>query len=153
MNYINGSELAGKRFVKLENGDLREVKEKFIPAIGESYHFINELGFIGCITNQNTEADRWAIKHHLVFRTEEECKDYRQFLKTLDEYTFEPDWDNGNQEKWAICFEHESYKISIDQYFFDQYQGNYFESEEKAKAFIKEVGEDRVKRYMFDVWE
>lgn len=36
MEYINGSELANKRFIKLENGDLREVpKGKFVPEVGE----------------------------------------------------------------------------------------------------------------------
>lgn len=153
MNYVNGSELAGKRFVKLENGDLREVKEKFIPAIGESYHFINELGFIGCITNQNTEADRWAIKHHLVFRTKEECEDYRQFLEMLDKYTFDPDWDNDDQERWAICFNHEYNKLYFNDCCSVQCQGDYFESKEKAEEFIEAVSQDRVKRYMFDVWE
>lgn len=153
MNYINGSELAGKRFVKLENGDLREVKGKFIPVIGEDYYCLSAFGSVSPFTNADGEMDKWVIKHNLVFRTVEECENYRRFLETLDKHTFEPDWNNRDQDKWCLYYDHYDNTIHTGCCSHVQYALPYFTSEEKAEAFIAEVGEGAVKCFMFDVWE
>lgn len=153
MNYVNGSELAGKKFIRLENGDLREVKEKFFPMLKECYYYLNSFGEIEIAMNHETIHDKWILKHQPVFRTKEDCEDYRQFLEMLDKYTFDPDWDNDDQERWAICFNHEYNKLYFNDCCSVQCQGDYFESKEKAEEFIEAVSQDRVKRYMFDVWE
>lgn len=153
MNYINGSELANKRFIQLENGDLGEVlKGKFIPNDGEQYYFLNIGGSVRATYN-NSSADKWTIKHNLVFRTYEECEDYKRFLEVLDEYSFDPNWDDAKQKKWAPSFSHSAHKIFLLSANTLQYSGAYFESKEKGEAFFSKVGEEAVKRYMFDVWE
>lgn len=153
MNYINGSELANKRFIQLENGDYREVlKGKFIPNDGEQYYFLNIGGSVRATYNDSS-ADKWTIKHNLVFRTYEECEDYKKFLELLDEYSFKPNWDDLAQAKWLPCFVHSGRDIYFTIVYVEQYAGVFFESEEKGRAFVEKVGKEAVKRYMFDVWE
>lgn len=154
MNYINGSELANKRFIKLENGDLREVpKGKFIPQQGEGYYFLNVSGYIDHCKNDGGYSSEWILKHHPVFRTEYECFEYRGFLETLDEYIFEPDWRDDKYEKWYLYFDSVEGCVDTNYTFATKRQGAHFRSKEKAESFIAAVGEDAVKRYMFDIWE
>lgn len=154
MEYINGSELANKRFIRLKNGDLREAsKGKFIPKAGEEYWYLDAIsggckrGCIeyGCVNN-------WIAKHNLVFRTKEECMDYRDFLDELDNFTFEPNWDDESQEKWYLRFDHNGDELSLVCRHDMQHQGVCFQSEEKGLAFVETVGIEAVERYMFDYW-
>lgn len=154
MNYIDGSTLAGKQFKQLENGDLREVKRrKFIPEHGDRYWFIGTNGVIDTYMLRGDDIDRWIMKYNKVFATKEECEKYRNFIDTLDKYTFEPDWNNRDQDKWCLYYDHYDNKIHTGRCSYVQYAFSYFASEEKAEAFIAEVGGDAVKCFMFDVWE
>lgn len=152
MEYINGSELANKRFIKLENGDLREVQGKYVPEHGETYCCLNDNAIVEG-ENRSSRIDQWRLKHNLVFRTYEECEDYKHFLEVLDEYSFDPNWDDAKQKKWSISYTHNDKCIAYYYAHYIQHIGSCFESEEKARAFVKAVGEQAVKRYMFDVWE
>lgn len=153
MEYINGSELANKRFIQLENGDLREApKGKFVPEIGERYYCLECFGNVRCLKNEGKDEDKWLLKHNLVFSTYEECEDYKHFLEVLDEYTFEPDWEDPSQEKWAICFNRMGHRIDWLRLCSVQYRCPCFESYEKAMAFIDAVGTEAVERYMLDYW-
>ena len=152
MEYINGSELAEKRFIKLENGDLREVQGKYVPEHGETYYCLNDNVIVEG-ENRSSRIDQWRLKHNLVFRTYEECEDYKRFLEVLDEYSFDPNWDDAKQKKWSISYAHGDKCIAYCYAHYIQYIGSCFESEEKAITFVKAVGEEAVKRYMFDVWE
>ena len=154
MNYINGSELANKRFIKLENGDYREVlKGKFIPKDGEQYYFLNIYGYINLATYDSYNSrDKWVMKHNPVFRTEEECHEYKCFLETLDEYSFKPNWDDPNQERWMICFNHVEHRIEWFRLYAMQYHSSCFKSKERGEAFVEAVGEEAVERYMFNYW-
>lgn len=151
MSYINGSELANKRFIQLENGDLREVQGKFIPEIGE-YYYLNILGDVRKLYNHGASLDKWVIGHSLVFATEKDCEDYKHFLEMLDEYTFEPNWDDPKQERWTMRFDHVEHRIEWLRLYAVQYHGFCFNSKKRGEAFVEKVGEKAVKRYMFDYW-
>lgn len=152
MNYINGSELTNKRFIQLENGDLREVKERYIPEVGEVYYCLYPSGGVAKRTYQGILTDIWILKHNHVFRTYEECEDYKKFLKTLDEYTFEPDWNNQEQEKWFLRFNLNNHRLYFICFYATQCCGACFDSKEKGEAFVEAVGSEAVERYMFDYW-
>lgn len=153
MKRINGSDLAGKRFMVLANGDLREVKGKFIPKKGEKYWFVDFFGDVLRSENIGSEADKIIAKHHPLFRTKEEAEDYRHYLKRLDKYTFKPDWEDKNQEKWEICYECQDNEIVVSDVYSMCSAVRHFPSLDAAEAFIDKVGEENVKRFMFDVWE
>lgn len=154
MNYINDSELANKRFIKLENSDLREAQGKYVPKNGEIYFFVDIDGSIMHDTySRFSNVDRWILRHTLVFRTREECEEYRDFLDLLDEYTFEPSWDDPVQERWMMCFNHVEHRIEWLRLYAVQYHSFCFDSKEKGEAFVNAVGTDVVEKYMFDYWE
>lgn len=147
---IDGSELADMKFEIQEDGTLKQiVKGKFVPRHGEKYYYIGIYGLIKC----DDAGDHWLFNHQLVFRTKKECEEYRNFLDLLDEYTFEPDWNNSYQTKWFIYYDHNGKKIIIGHLWSAQTTAIWFKSEEIAEEFIEKVGEKNIKQFMFDVWE
>lgn len=155
MKTIKGSKLANKTLEVLENGTLRIIKKgRFIPKIGECYWYIDNFGRVCQVVFENDEADKWILKHHLVFETEVEALECKVFLELLHEFTFKPDWNNGDQEKNRILYGHIVKKIIIlNQHVLQYGDLNYFETREKAIEFIEKAGEENIKKFMFDVWE
>lgn len=157
MKTIKGEELAGKELEVLEDGTLRLIENKskrFIPNVGEEYWYIDSLGGIEYTSNNKTDYDIWALNHNLVFKTEKECEEYKEFLELLDEYKFEPDWNNHEQDKYYLFYDINKKRIVITCANMSEITTNpYFKSEKYAKEFIEKAGEDNIKRFMFDVWE
>ncbi len=128
-------------------------KSKFVPQCGDRYFFIDAGGTIKNYAYCDDNVDEWILKHHHVFRSYDECKEYKHYLEVLDEYTFKPDWDDRTQGKWHPYFDHDEKRICLKLARYFQYQGKCFESFDKGIGFIKKVGENAVKRFMFDYWE
>lgn len=128
-------------------------KSKYAPIEGDRYFFIDAVGAIRNYVHCDDNVDEWIIKHHRVFRSYEECEGYKHYLEVLDEYRFNPDWDDRARGKLYPYFDHDEHRIRLQLTLHFQYQGICFESFEKWNAFVKEVGEDAVKRFMFDIWE
>lgn len=133
-------------------GELEHTK-KYIPKSNEEYYYLSEYG-IARRTHYDCSSDsKWIIGHQPVFRTPNDCRIYKRYLDLLDEYTFEPDWNDDGQQKHYICYSHNKSALEVD-YYWGLQTGMYnFESEEKAREFIGKVGEQNVKRFMFDMWE
>lgn len=128
-------------------------KSKFVPIEGDRYFFIDAGGGIKNHAYCDDNVDEWIIKHYLVFRTYDECEEYKHFLELLDEYTFKPDWDDDSQDKWYIYYDHERKQIDLMWSYHMQYKQVYFDSHRKSLEFIEKVDEDAIKRFMFDYWE
>ena len=156
MKTIKGEELAGKELEVLEDGTLRLIEEKptrYIPQAGETYYFISFYGIIHFTTNGNPISDSWLINHYPVFRTYEDCEEYKKFLELLDEYKSELDWVNGSY-KYHLYYDESTDCLDISHNLICQTQGTfYFKSIEDVNEFITKAGENKIKRYMFDVWE
>lgn len=130
---------------------IKKVKPKgrYIPRKGEYYWFIGICG--GIIENRyNTEQDEFVIKHNLVFRTEEEAEDYKWFLDQVDKYKkeFVP-----GQPNYRLCFDFEYNKLFLIQNDHIKHHKDYFGNIENIKEFRNIVGEERIKKYMFGVYE
>lgn len=157
MKIIKGEELAGKELEVLEDGTLRLIEKKpkkFIPMTGEEYWYVHNLGSIERMLNDGADEDYWLMRQQLVFKTKEECEEYRSFLDLLDEYKFEPDWEN--EEEVKLCLYYNKSTGCLDFFYgtVNQIQGTfYFKSKELVQEFIEKAGEDNIKRFMFDVWE
>lgn len=122
---------------------------RYIPRKGEYYWFIGICG--GIIENRyNTEQDEYVIKHNLVFETEEEAEDYKWFLNQVDKYKKE--FVEGDVNHYFYYnFINKKIGISWD----DDIKGNkfYFGNKENIEEFRSVVGDDRIKKYMFKVYE
>lgn len=151
---INGSELINMKFEVREDGTLKRVDEgKFLPELGEELYFVDRFGCVNSITFYNIDRFSWFLKHNLVFRTKEECKEYRSFFDLLDEYTFEPDWEDVESRKYHIIYNHDTNEFDCDVEFAMQYHKHFFETLEKLNEFIEKAGKQNIKRFMFDIWD
>ena len=159
MEIIDGKDLVNMKFVKTEDGYLKEYKpkkERYIPKLNEEYWFINQCGGVECYNNENIEADNYVISHQIVFETEEECEDYKWFLDELDKYKANLPievWNDTDIDKYYLYYSLDGEKIETAHSNYDKYDCLYFCSLESAKKFIDEVGEYRIKKYIFDIWE
>lgn len=132
--------------------------EKFIPKYHEKYFYVrkgvdNEYYWIQT-RNDCDDFDCNIIQNSSVFRTEKEADAYITYLEALDKYTFKPDWKNFNQYKHYIYFNNVNNKIDWDLCLSNNIGQiiPYFKSQSDIKQFISEVGEDNVKRFMFNIW-
>lgn len=153
---IEGSDLYGKKLEIQEDGSLRiiENKGRFIPKGPVIFYFLSHSGFVEQTRNNSKKSGyQWLINHNLVFRTQEECEEYKQYLELLDEYSFKPDWNDEFQYKWYIYYDHETKEIDYDCYRVIHLHGYYFPSKERAMEFVEKAGESNVKKFMFDIWE
>lgn len=157
MKTIKADELKGRELEVLEDGTLRLIKTKvkrFIPSLDEEYWHVSPYGDIVNMSNNGYIQDSWLINHHLVFKTKKECEDYKDFLELLDEYKFEPDWNDYVQDKYYLFYDINEKRIVITCANMSEITTNqYFKQEELAQEFIAKAGKENIKRYMFDVWE
>ena len=125
--------------------------EKFVPKEGERYYFFNTVGKISYLAYSKDDFDAYVVSHNLVFKTREQVEDYKWFLDKIDEYKKPFVIEKPNYylyfnlcNKTVYYSHHDSYK----------HQGMiYFGDEKNISEFIEEVGEERIKKYMFDIWE
>ena len=124
--------------------------EKFKPKKGEQYYRINNYGLISATVN-DSEMDDYYFEHNFAFRTRSEVEDYKWFLDKIDEYRKPFEFDKENRH---ISYDYDDNAVFAGYNSKSLSQGSiYFGSYENIKAFIKEVGEERIKKYMFDIWE
>lgn len=157
MEIIKGEDLQGMQFVKDEEGRLLiyEPKGRFIPREGEDFWWFSEFGYIGSQTMNSKPNRQWLIQHHLVFRTEKECEDYKWFLEQLDKYSHEfskDEWEDEDVYKWHFYYNYFYKEIGYIGNHISQHN-NYYFTKESIVEFRKTVGDERIKKYMFDVWE
>lgn len=157
MKTIKGEELVGKELEVLEDGTLRLIKnkpKKHIPKLDEEYWYVHNFGIVIRELNSGCSSDDWIINHYPVFKTKKECEDYKEFLELLDDYKFEPDWNDYIQDKYYLFYDINEKRIVITCSNMIEITANpYFKQEELAQEFIEKAGKDNIKRYMFDVWE
>lgn len=138
-------------------------KKVWKPEGGDNYWFITSNGTLFqtmCIEGEN---DTEQISIGNFFRTKEEAKFMIEKLKVLQElreYAAEHnegeiDWSNPKQGKCIITFNHKHKEINAHNIMHQTKDIGqvYFTSEKIAKEAIKEVGEDRIKKYLFGVDE
>lgn len=136
---------------RLMNGfAIEKVKQKgrYIPKKGEKYYYITAYGAID-EEIYNCEKDEYLFSRDFVFRTLTEAKDYMWFLKQVDKYkkVFVP-----GEENYYIYYETKYKRLDISCCIYSVQDVNYFGSEENIKEFRSVVGEERICKYLLDVW-
>jgi len=123
-------------------------KTKFIPKKNEEFYYIGNYGGICYTNNDNFLGNEYIIEHQLVFATREQAEDYKWFLDTVDKYKkdYVDDMINFN----FMMFEEQELKLDWEKHY--RQSNYYFGSEENILKFRKEVGEERIKKYMFNIW-
>ena len=135
--------------IKLNNENIPE--NRFIPKPGESYWFVNDARLLcSGIHYLNSDKGMSALVRNLAFETYEEAQDYADFLKIKDVYThrFNKDFDN-----YCLCYKDGEFNVRLVNDKKREVVGaNYFRSAEDIVDFIKQVGLERIEKYMFNEW-
>lgn len=133
------------------------------PKKGDIYYYI---GNAGSIFNYDCREDILDEAHRNIgnyFKTEEDAKHMVEKFKVIRELQKfanennekEIDWKNFNQRKYKIVYDAEDEDLYVD--YSIQCESEpfniYFTSFKIAKRAIEAVGEDRIKRYYFNVEE
>lgn len=129
------------------------------PSLGDLYYYINSNGDIKFSYYNTRSIDKRCIGNF--FKTDEEAEhmvEKLKVIKELQDFAFENrdeeiDWYDKEQDKWAICYDIEDKEIAYE-------SGKkiksvpfnvYFATEQDCERAIKTIGEDRIKKYYFDV--
>lgn len=140
-----------------------EEKKWWKPEKRTQYYVIHGDGDVERICYTNNPSDNRAIFMGNCFRTEEEAKFTIEKLKVIHELekfayesnTEEIDWKNFNQCKYYLVYDTEDEELYVDYTAYSK-RGPfniYFTSSKIAKRAIEEIGEDRIKKYYFNVEE
>lgn len=123
--------------------------------IGENYYYINALGDICKTFLLGNEFDEARIEFCNAFLTEEEAKiesERKKCENIMLKYgrrTFKQE-----QANFSINYNHRNDCIDIAFWKESQYQGIiYFDSKKLAQIAIDEIGEDKIKKYVFRIEE
>lgn len=132
--------------------EVEKVKEKlWKPKYGEYGYYINEFGHVNLFYYDASEGDDYLIEHNMIFETKKEANDFKWFLDKVDEYQrpFVP-----NQDNHFVYFDVDLGIVSIMNHNHSFIHGVvYFGDEKNCTNFIKLVGEERIKKYMFYLWK
>lgn len=153
-------DLEGETLEVVEGGLLKIVepeKGKYVPKVEETYWYVRSNGDVDYYRFANDKIDEYLINHQPVFRAEEEAYEYKDYLELLDKYKYEfskEEWEDEETSKWFIeCIYPDTRLVIVFNSYVKFPLQAYFKSQEDAEAFINEVGEESIKRFMFDVWE
>lgn len=141
---------------------VEETKNKvWKPNIGENYFFITSSLEVNKFTNEGDMVDESIISSYNCFKTEEEAQHMIEKLKVIKELQNfalenrdkEISWDEDSRYKFYIYFDYKWKTIRIT--WATVTHGSpfniYFASEKAIHDAIDSIGEDRIKKYYFDV--
>ena len=126
------------------------------------YCYYNDMGHVyeSCYDGDSTDKNR--LEFGNCFKTKEEASHMIEKLKVINELKNfalenneeEIDWKNYAQ-KYTMIYDYSCQEIRIDYWNYMQFIpfNIYFTSREIAQKAIKTIGEDRIKKYYFDVEE
>lgn len=143
-------------------GVVEETKSKvkvWKPNKNEKYCYIGGDGDIYHTVNVNLTADDCIFSIGNYFKTDEEAEHMVEKLKVIKELQDfaienrdeEIDWYDKEQDKWEISYKDSNVEPICNNYYRAQTFNIYFTSLEIAKEAIKKIGEDRIKKYYFDI--
>ena len=130
------------------------------PVVCDLYYYIVDNGSISACYYTEYDNDILRVEVGNCFKTREQAEDVVEKLrviKQLQDYALANnkeaiDWNNSDQLKYTICYDHEAKRITNG--LCSRVQSNpfniYFTSRKIAQKAIKTIGEDRIKKYYFD---
>ena len=142
---------------------VEEKKKYWTPKEKEKYFYIEDCMGVSDDRNVQAPIDYCRFNIGNFFKTKEEAEHILEKLKVIHElqkFAYENnegeiDWKNFNQCKYKIFYDAEDEDLYVD--YSVQCESEpfniYFTSFKVAKKAIEEIGEDRIKKYYFNVEE
>lgn len=156
---VDGSNCFVFRLSQNKLNDTIKLSKRYIPKQGERYYYVDDKGNIlnTCWSNHNIDIYRYNFNN--CFKTANEIKFKLEQIKVYNElnnFALENNdekirWGNNNQSKFMILYNHIRNELTPSEYSYVQFLGGvYFTSAELARQAIKVVGEERLKKYLFE---
>ncbi len=121
------------------------------PRPHEKYWFVSQYGCVVYNNYYNDKDVKYILAHTTIFQTKDEAEDYKWFLGKVDEYKKPFEYGEKN---YLFYYDYDDDALYITFDIASARQGAiYFNSYEETEAFIEEVGKDRIKKYMFGIYE
>lgn len=128
------------------------------PQEDETYYSIDNSGIILGTNNVNFDMDRRAIELGNCFKTKEKALHMVEKIKIINKLrelsniNFN---DTSGEAHYAIAYDSEAKEIThIVSYFYKPLPFNiYFATKEALKKAVETIGEDKLKKYYFDIAE
>lgn len=130
------------------------------PKYGTIYFYLSILGEICSKTWRDMDDDYRMYALGNCFFTEEEAifaREKEKIIAALQRYAIKHnvddiDWNNYEQKKWYFYCNHNQiyYDYSNDN---KDYETVYFDTEETVQNAVEVIGEDKIKKYLFNIKE
>ena len=140
---------------------VEEKKKYWTPKEKEKYFYIEDCMGVSDDRNVQAPIDYCRFNIGNCFKTKEEAEHMIEKLKVINElqkFAYENnekeiDWKNFNQCKYKIVYDAEDEELYVDYNIKCESEpfNIYFTSSKIAKKAIEAVGEDRIKKYYFNV--
>ena len=137
---------------------IRELEDKYKteegrPKVGDHYWYVNGHREVCSYEWNDDSFDITAFENNVIFKTKEEAEFEAERLKVLRELEkmgrpFEP-----GKYNYLIHFDHFKRELKASGYgqCQDAYGDFYFNTAVEARQAIEEIGEERIKKYLFGV--
>ena len=132
--------------------------KRWKPKNGDFYYCVLTHNMIEKYIYYGNSLDLIFLSNGNCFKTKEEAefrleqiKVYNELKNFADDNNDEINWNNKSQEKFNISYDNTTKKILTGFVCWCKYVGEiYFSSRELAEQAIEKVGEDRIKKYLFE---
>lgn len=146
-------ELTEVRIALLESKADKKPYEVEVPEDIVDYYYADDYGYIYTLEGFSVDLVHSQYKRGLAFKTEEEAEQYdkeRILLFKLHKWAEEhnggwiPDWEDIKEEKWSVMYDDKNKELEtyVNYKKQDFLKLPYFKSEEIAREFIKEFGDE-----------
>lgn len=152
----NLTEQEQKQLMALINKGKKTLKKRRRAGVNGEYFFVNGIGEITCLIEENSLFDKKAYELGNYFATKEEAEfkvNKRLVLQQLKDYALshnrvELDWNNLQQPKYFIV--QGVYGLAWKCVYSKEYSEQiYFSSHEILSGAIKAIGADKIIKYLF----
>ena len=123
-------------------------KGDWIPKKGEDYCLITTVLGICHDNYSNTEYDNKRLSKRNVYRTEEEAQFALDMYHFCKERSFEPDWENGDQDKFGLYLNHARRQKGYWKYLdVNTFLPFYYPSKEVVQEIIDKYSFEELEKY------
>lgn len=160
VNLSNLSEEEREQLLELVERSNNPAKRRWRGKKNDDYYFITSDGKVADVIETKSAPDNDFYQFGNYFKTEEEAEfelNKRLVYQELKDYALEHneigiDWKNSEQEKWVISYDNQiKCLVYRDRYALSDIGQIYFSSCKIAKEAVTAVGEDKIKKYLFDI--
>lgn len=158
VNMENLTEEERKQLLALVEKGNKSKSKVWKPKVGETYFFVSSYGETRAESWDNDEFDNGTYDFCNCYKTREQAefslkkrKVEAELKRFADEHNDgDIDW-NKEVPKYYILYCHRDDSIGVGDFTYIKENTVYFTSKEIAKKAVQEIGEERLKKYYFEV--